>query len=112
MQRKLRKTEWIHLKTTFDKVRKRSPDYYERIEELIDDQVRLRFGNAIYNAIRGRYGHSRPISPAREFAASAGKADKPSGAESTTGPLPVRSFRENQPIRGSVKYPSQRALRQ
>ena len=41
MQRKLRKTEWIHLKTTFDKVRKRSPDYYERIEELIDDHRRI-----------------------------------------------------------------------
>jgi hypothetical protein len=52
MQQTLPSTEWRDLRNYFERLRRISPGSYDRIEDLIDEQIRLRFGQAIYDAIK------------------------------------------------------------
>lgn len=62
--------DWKNLKRNFEELQKISPDSHERIEDLIDDQIRLRFGLVIYEAIaiKERYGTRRNRSKRRRIA--------------------------------------------
>lgn len=62
--------DWKNLKRNFEELQKILPDSHERIEDLIDDQIRLRFGLVIYEAIaiKERYGTRRNRSKRRRIA--------------------------------------------